>query len=61
MKRQIYDYKVAIEEKDEEIASYKLNSRVVKYQDLEVKMKSTIDELITIKNSYGVLVNSYNE
>ena len=61
MKRQIYDNKVVIEERDDEISNLKTNSRVVKYHDLEVKMKSTIDELITVKNSYGVLLNSHNE
>jgi hypothetical protein len=50
-----------IDEKDEEIANFKTNSRVAKYHDLEQKMKSTIDELITVKNSYGILMNSYNE
>ena len=61
MKRQIYEYKICVESKDEEISNLKFNGRVAKYHDLEAKMKATIDELITLKNNYNALVNSYNE
>jgi hypothetical protein len=41
--------------------SLKVNGRVAKYHDLENKMKSTIDEMITLKDNYNILVNTINE
>lgn len=61
MKRQLYEYKLSLEAKEEEIANLRINGRVSKYHDLEAKMKAAIDELITLKNNYNILLNSYNE
>jgi hypothetical protein len=52
---------MTLEAKDEEIANLKLNSRVAKYHDLELKMKAIIDELITLKKDNKDLSGSFNK
>lgn len=61
LKRQIFEYKTALQSKEEEIIGLKGNLRITKYQELDTKLKSTIDELIHLKENYTMIASLYNE
>jgi hypothetical protein len=47
--------------KEEEILDLKGNLRITKYQELDSKLKSTIDELINLKENYALINSLYYE
>jgi hypothetical protein len=61
MKRQIYDYKTILASKDEELTSFKANSRISKFQEVDGKLKNLFEELINLKENYSMLMNLFNE
>jgi len=61
LKRQIFEYKQALANREDEIAILKGNLRITKYQELDGKLKSTIDELIHLKENYTLISGLYNE
>lgn len=61
LKRQIFEYKQALANKEDELVTLKGNLRITKYQELDTKLKSTIDELIHLKDNYSMIASLYNE
>jgi len=47
--------------KDEELTNLKKTSRISKQHEQEIKLKATLDELITYKDDYSKLIKHYNE
>jgi hypothetical protein len=47
--------------KEEELIELKGNLRITKFQELDIKLKSTIDELIHLKENYTIISSLYNE
>jgi DNA helicase-2/ATP-dependent DNA helicase PcrA len=52
---QIFENKIALESKDEEIITLRNNSKVSRFQELDTKMKSTLDELNLVSDRYARL------
>ncbi len=47
--------------KEEELLNLKKSSRINKYHEQEVKLKATLDELITCKDENSKLLKLYSE
>lgn len=61
MKKQLFDYKVLINNKDDEINNLKINSKVSKYYELEIKFNSTTEEFNELSEKYNSLKGLYGE
>ena len=61
LKRQINSYRQIVKEKDEELSSLKLNSKVSKYQTLESEYKNKNEELFLLKNNFRKINDAYSE
>ena len=47
--------------KEDELSTLKKTSRITKFLELELKLKSTMDELLTCKDEYTKLIRLYDE
>jgi hypothetical protein len=61
LKRQINSYRQIVKDKDEELNSLKLNSKVSKYQNLETEFKTRNEELFMLKNNYKKINEAFSE
>lgn len=57
----MYEQKIVISTKEEEIIMLKNNSKVCKFHDLELKMNHTLEENNILKEQFDILKNSYAE
>ena len=61
LKKQVSAMRQLIEEKDEEIESFRLNTKIMKYAKLEYNYNTTSDELSFLKKEYDRLKSSYED
>lgn len=61
LKRQINSYRQIVKEKDEELSSLKLNSKVSKLQNLESEFKNKNEELFVLKNNFKKINEAFYE
>ncbi len=61
LKKQICDYRILLNTRDEEINNLKTNSKVSKYHDLEIKYSSMNEEFNSLSEKYSFLKGLYSE
>ena len=61
LKKQICDYRILLNTKDEEIANLKNNGKVSKFHDLETRFKSLNEEFNNMNEKYTYLKALYSE
>jgi hypothetical protein len=61
MKKQLHEFKLLLNQKEDEILMLKMNSKVTRYHDLENKLKSNTEELSMMIEKFNFVKMSLTE